>query len=156
MSKDQIYWDDVEVGQELPPMPKIADTQMLVKWAGATGDFNPLHYEDAFAATQGAGGVVVHGRLKRAWLVQFVTTWMGDEGFMRKFSCRFLGWDHPRTMKTMTEPNDGQTWHCTGRVVKKFEDGDHHCVDLEIGVEDGEKKNTTPGTATVILPARSG
>jgi len=154
MSKKQIYWDDVKEGQELAPLPKIADRVMLVKWAGASGDFNPHHYDDAFAATQGTDGVIVHGLLKQAWLIQFVTTWMGDEGFMKKFDCQYRGMDHPRTMKTMSEPNDGPTWHCIGKVLKKYEDGDQACVDLEIGVENGDKKVTTPGSATVVLPKR--
>jgi hypothetical protein len=155
MANDQIYWDDVNEGQEMPPLEKIADRLMLVKWAGASGDFNPHHYDDAFAATQGTDGVIVHGLLKHAWLIQFVTTWMGDEGFLKKFDCQYRGMDHPRTMKTMNDPSDeGDTWHCTGKVLKKYVDGDQHCVDLEIGVENGEKKVTTPGSATVVLPVR--
>lgn len=154
MSKEQVYWDDVQVGQELPPLLKIADRVMLVKWAGASGDFNPHHFDDTFAATQGTDGVIVHGLLKHAWLIQFVTSWMGDQGFLKKFSCQYRGFDHPRTMKTMSEPNEGETWHCVGRVVKKSQDGQDHFVELEIGVENGEKKVTTPGTATVMLPAR--
>jgi len=39
MANDQIYWDDVNEGQEMPPLEKIADRLMLVKWAGASGDF---------------------------------------------------------------------------------------------------------------------
>jgi len=55
----QLYWEDVEVGSEITPLPKVATTQMLVKWAGASGDFNPLHYEDAFAVSQGVVSPVV-------------------------------------------------------------------------------------------------
>ncbi len=155
MAKEQIYWDDVEENMELPPLPKVATTLMLVKWAGATGDFNPHHYDDSFAATQGTDGVIAHGMLKHAWLIQFLTGWMGDQGFMKKFSCQFRGMDRPRKMKTMDQPHDGETWHCKGRVVKKHIDGNDHCVDLEIGIENGEGKVTTPGTATVILPLRN-
>ncbi len=155
MAKQQVFWDDVEVGLELPTLLKIADSLMLVKWAGASGDFNPHHYEDAFAETQGTGGIIVHGMLKHAWLIQFVTTWMGDEGFLKNFSCQYRGFDHPRKMKTMNEPHEGETWNCIGRVVKKYVEGDAHCVDLEIGIENGEKTITTPGTATVILPSRA-
>jgi len=154
MAKEQIYWDDVEEGLELPSLPKIADRLMLVKWAGASGDFNPHHYDDAFAATQGTDGVIVHGLLKHAWLIQFVTTWMGDEGFMKIFDCQYRGFDHPRTMKTMNEPNDGETWTVFGKVSKKYVDGDDHCVDLEIGIENGKQKVTTPGSATVVLPTK--
>ncbi|GAI50814.1 unnamed protein product, partial [marine sediment metagenome] len=52
---EQLYWEDVEVGSEVTPLPKVATTQMLVKFAGASGDFNPLHYEDTYAASQGVG-----------------------------------------------------------------------------------------------------
>ena len=69
MSKEQIYWDDVEEGKELTSLPKVADRVMLVKWAGASGDFNPHHYDDAFAATEGTDGVIVHGLLKHTWLI---------------------------------------------------------------------------------------
>ncbi|MBE0480269.1 MAG: hypothetical protein IBX68_04755 [Dehalococcoidia bacterium] len=155
MSNNQIFWEDVKEGMELPTLPKIAHSVMLVKWAGASGDFNPHHYEDAFAKSQGTGGVIVHGLLKHAWLVQLVTNWMGDEGFMKKFSCQYRGMDYPRLMKTMNEPVEGETWLCKGKIVKKFVDGENHCVDLEIGVENGKGEVTTPGTATVILPTRS-
>jgi hypothetical protein len=54
--------------------------------------------------------------------------------------------------KTMDQPHDGETWHCNGKIEKKYVDGDDHCVDLEIGIENGEGKVTIPGSATVILP----
>ena len=65
----QIFWEDVNVNDEVTPLPKVATTLMLVKWAGASGDFNPLHYDNAFAAAQGVGSPLVHGALKRQWLV---------------------------------------------------------------------------------------
>jgi acyl dehydratase len=154
MAIEQIYWEDVDVDTEMPPLPKIATSLMLVKWAGASGDFNPHHYETEFAMTQGTGGVIVHGLLKHAWLIQFVTDWMGEEGTLKKFSCQYRGLDFPRKMKTMNEPVDGETWQCKGKVVKKYEDGDEHCVDLEIALENGKGQVTTPGTATVELPSR--
>ncbi len=154
MTTEQIYWEDVDVGTEMPPLPKIATSLMLVKWAGASGDFNPHHYETEFAMTQGTGGVIVHGLLKHAWLIHFVTGWMGEDGTLKKFSCQYRGLDFPRKMKTMNEPVDGETWHCKGKVVKKYEDGDEHCVDLEIELENGKGQITTPGTATVELPSR--
>ena len=88
MAKEQRYWEDVDVGTEMPPLPKIATSLMLVKWAGASGDFNPHHYETEFAMSQGTGGVIVHGLLKHAWLIQFVTGWMGEDGTLKKFSCQ--------------------------------------------------------------------
>jgi len=74
--KKQLFWEDVQVGQEIPPLPKIATTQMLVKWAGAFGDFNPLHYENDFAVNfMRTPGIIIHGTLKRQWMIQMMTDW---------------------------------------------------------------------------------
>jgi len=150
----QIHWEDVEVGTELETLPKIANSFMLVQWAGATGDFNPHHYEEAYAQTQGTGGVIVHGLLKHAWLIQLVTNWMGEEGTLKKFACQYRGLDLPRKMKTMNESQEGETWLCKGKITKKYVEDDNHCVDLEIGVENGKGEITTPGSATIILPSQ--
>lgn len=150
----QIYWEDVEVGTEVTPLQKIATTRMLVKWAGASGDFNPLHYDSIFSESQEVGRPIIHGALKRQWLVQLVTDWMGSEGTLRKFSCSYRAMDHPRPMKTTRVFQDGETWWCKGKVTKKYVNGEDHCVDCEIGVENGQGEVTTPGKATVILPSR--
>ena len=109
MEKKKLYWEDVEVGREITPLPKAASRQMMVKWAGASGDFNPLHYEDAFAASEGVGKPIVHGQLKRGWLVQLMTDWIGGQGDLKKFSCQFRAMDYPRPMKDMFEPQEGET-----------------------------------------------
>jgi acyl dehydratase len=77
MAKKQLYFEDVQEGMEVTPLKKIATTRMLVQWAGASGDFNPLHYEDTFAQANGVGSPIVHGALKRAWLGHLMTDWMG-------------------------------------------------------------------------------
>ena len=150
----QLYWEDVEVDTEITPLSKVATRVMLVKWAGAWGDFNPLHHDDSFAASQGREKPIVHGQLKRAWLVHLMTDWIGDEGTLKKFSCQFRGVDYPLSMKTITEPEEGETWWCKGKVTKKYaEDGEHY-LDCTIWVENGKGEVTTPGQATVTLPSR--
>src|ERR1035437_3534900 len=116
----QLYWEDIEIGTELPALPKVATTRMLVQWAGASGDFVPLHYDDAFARSQGLPGIIVHGALKRQWLVQLITGWSGDDGTLKGFACQYRAMDVPRPMKSLTEPNDGETWWCKGKVTKKY------------------------------------
>ncbi len=151
----QLYYGDVEVGTEVTPLAKIATTQMLVQWAGASGDRNPLHYDDDFAKSQGVGAPIVHGALKRAWLGQLVTDWIGEQGELRKLSCRYRGMDYPRKMKTMEEPHAGETWWCKGNVTKKYVEGGEHLVECEIWLENGKGEKTTPGAAVVTLPLRS-
>src|SRR4051794_36861018 len=111
MLTKELYWEDVEIGEVLPTLEKIATTQMLVKWAGASGDFNPLHYEFSFAKAQGVGVPIVHGQLKRAWLVQMVSDWIGESGSIRKLSCQFRAMDFPVGMKSMTEPITSEPTH---------------------------------------------
>jgi hypothetical protein len=152
--KKKLYWEDVRVGSEIPPLPKIATRRMLVKWAGAIGDFNPLHYDDDFAASQGVGKSIVHGQLKRAWLVQLITDWIGESGVLRKFSCQFRKTDYPRGMKTIIEPEKGETWWCKGRVSGKYIADGEHWIECEIWVENGKNDKTTFGSAAIVLPQK--
>jgi acyl dehydratase len=154
MAVQQLYWEDVEEGAAVTPLPKIATTEMLVKWAGASGDLNPLHYEDAFAKAQGQPTVIVHGQLKRAWLAHLMTDWIGPRGVLKKLGCQFRGTDIPRGMVMVSMPKDGETWYCKGTVTKKYVEGDDHLVDCEIWVENGSGEKTTPGSATAALPSR--
>jgi hydroxyacyl-ACP dehydratase HTD2-like protein with hotdog domain len=150
---EQLYWEDIEVGTELSPLAKIATTQMLVKWAGASGDFNPVHYDNTYATATGAGQIIVHGALKRQWLIQLMTDWMGEQGTLKKFSCQYGAMDYPRHMKTMTEPLAGETWLCKGKITKKYAVDNQHFIDCKIWLENSKGEITTSGKATVILPA---
>ena len=151
----QIFWEDIEVGTEIGPLSKVATTRTLVEWAGASGDFVPLHYDDAFARAQGFPGVIVHGALKRQWLVQLVTSWIGTAGTLKKFSCQYRTADSPRPMKSLTEPQDGDIWLCKGKVTKKYIQEGIHFVECDLWVENGKSEITVQGKASVILPSRS-
>ena len=150
----QLYWEDVKEEQEVTTLSKVATTQTLVKWAGASGDFVPLHYDDEFAAASGVGKSIVHGALKRQWLVQLMTDWIGEEGFLKKFSCQYRQIDYPRRMQSLFMPQERETWQCKGKVTKKYAEGGEHLVDCDIWVENGQGQVTTPGKATVILPSK--
>lgn len=152
--RKQLYWEDVEVGSQIPTLPKIATTMMLVKWAGASGDFNPHHYDDQSPMAMATGGIIVHGALKRQWLIQLVTDWIGGEGRLKRFSCQYRRLDFPRRMANFTDPMEGETWLCKGTVTNKYVEDKQHLVDCEIWVENGQGDKTVPGTATVVLPSR--
>lgn len=150
----QPYYEDIKAGDEITPLAKIATTQMLVRWAGAVGDDNPLHYESDFARTQGVGEPIVHGSLKAAWLVQLMTDWAGEQGELKKLSCQYRGMDYPRKMKTMFEPHDGETWWCKGTVIQKYVKDGERFAECEIWVENGKGEKTTQGKALVTLPPK--
>ena len=83
---EQLFYEDVEVGMEIPPLVKNPTTRQLVKWAGASGDFYEIHYDKDFATAAGLPGVIVHGRLKSAFLGQLLTDWIGEEGTVEKMA----------------------------------------------------------------------
>jgi acyl dehydratase len=153
--KEQIYWEDINIGQEIPALPKVATTLMLVKWAGAYGDFNPLHYENDFAISfMKTSGIIVHGTLKRQWLIQMMTDWIGAEGWLKKIGTQFRSMDYPRHMKNLGAPEDGETWQCKGKVTAKSANDGEHVVECEIWLENGKGEVTTSGTAVALLPTR--
>jgi acyl dehydratase len=151
----QLYYEDIEVGMKVTPLLKVATTQTLVHWAGAVGDDSPLHYDTTYAKEQGFDDTIVHGGLKRAWLCQLMTDWIGEEGELTKINCQYRGVDYPRRMKSMFEPYEGETWRCEGIVTDKHPEQGKYFVNCEIWVANGKGEKTTQGTALVCLPSRN-
>ncbi len=154
----QVYFEDVEVGQEVPSIKISPSTQQLVHWAAASGDFYQIHYDERIAKNQKLDDIIVHGALKAGFLAELVWEWMGEEGKLVSYGCQYRGMDYTQ-----------QEIICRGVVTgKKVEDGEH-LVELEIWTETGEPTNagdgrprnppgqkTSPGTAVVVLPSRGG
>ena len=83
------HFEAVAVGDSLPPVTKTITHNQLVRYAGASGDFNPIHTDPDAAQAAGLGGVIAHGLLNMAFLAQLVTDWVGDPGAVRQLRCRF-------------------------------------------------------------------
>ncbi len=137
---DQLYFDDVHEGMELPTLRKDPTTQQLVMYAGASGDFYQIHYDRQFALGNGLPDVILHGALKNAFLGQLITDWVGEHGRLARLSVQYRGMDVP-----------GTPIFAKGVVTKKGEDGEVEC---DIWLENAEGKRTTPGSAAVVLPSR--
>ncbi len=140
----QPYFEDVEVGMEIPPLVKHPTTQQLVKYAGASGDYYQIHYDKDYALNNNLPGVIIHGALKSAWLGQLMTDWIGESGTLRKLAVQYRRMDTP-----------GDTITCKGTVTKKVVEEDNHMVECDIWLENAQGDKTTLGSATVILPSRS-
>lgn len=139
----QIYFEDVDIGSEIPALVKKITTRQLVKWAGASQDYFEIHYDKDVALEKGLPGVIVHGRIKAAFLGQMLTDWIGEEGTLRRFACKYKGMDQP-----------GQTLTCQGKVTKKQVTDGLNLVDCEVWISNDSGSVTTTGTATVALPSR--
>jgi len=140
---EQVFYEDVEEGLSIPDLIKNPSKRQLVKWAAASGDFNELHYDKDLATSLGFPDVILHGRLKAAFLGQLITDWIGERGNLRKLSCSYRRNDLP-----------GQELTCRGRVTRKYVQNSDHMVECEIWTESLQGEQTTPGTATVVLPSR--
>ena len=141
---DQIYFEDVEVGSEIPTLVKEPDSLQLVHWAAGSSDFYQIHYDAEFAKRNGLPGTIVHGALKHAFLGELLHEWVAPAGRIKRFACSYRGMDLPNQRLTQK-----------GKVTKKYQEGERNIVEVEIWVEDAEGKNTTPGSATVTLPSRA-
>ncbi len=129
---------DVKLGDALPPLTKPPiTTRQLVQYAGACGDFNPIHYDDPFARAGGYPSVIAHGMLSMGFFGQLVTTWAGP-GAVERISARF---------KAVTFPGDVIT--CTGEVVEKDEAARTAVIKLIAKNQAGAV--TLEGSATIKL-----
>ncbi len=140
---DQLYFEDIAVDSEITPLIKQPTTRQLVMWAGASGDYNPIHYDKDFAQGRGLPAVIVQGQLAGAFLGQLVTDWIGEQGILRKLRLSYKGMNYP-----------GEAIICRGRVSKKYvEDGEHY-VECSLWAENANGEKTVTGMAVAIIPAR--
>ncbi|MCZ0987520.1 MULTISPECIES: MaoC family dehydratase [Streptomyces] len=127
----KIAYDDVEVGTELPAQTFSVDRATLVRYAGASGDFNPIHWNEKFAKEVGLPDVIAHGMFTMAEAIRVVTDWTGDPGAVVEYGVRFT--------KPVVVPNDdkGAVIEVSGKVAAKLDDNTVR-VDLT-ATSEGEK-----------------
>ncbi|MGW3624229.1 MaoC family dehydratase [Streptomyces sp. NPDC000880] len=112
----KISYADVEVGTELPAQSFPVTRAALVRYAGASGDFNPIHWNEKFATEVGLPDVIAHGMFTMAEAVRVVTDWVGDPGAVVEYGVRFT--------KPVVVPNDekGALIEVSGKVAVKLDD----------------------------------
>jgi acyl dehydratase len=140
---EQVCYEDVNVGDEIPKLVKNCTTQQLVMWATGSGDMYPIHYDKDFAASSGLPGIIVHGALKNAFLGQMLHDWVGEKGQIKTYGCQYRGMDVPN-----------EDIICRAVVTNKAQDGGLNLVELDIWTEKASGEKTSPGKATVVLPSR--
>jgi len=138
-------FEDLSVGAEAPPLvvENISRTH-FVRYAGASGDFNPMHHDDTVATSIGNPSVFGHGMLTAGLMARVLKDWFGPAA-LRRFQVRFSKQVWP-----------GETLSCTATVsgLRDAEESGVGLVDVECQVvnQDGEAKLT--GTATAAVPKR--
>ncbi|MFG2553416.1 MaoC family dehydratase [Streptomyces sp. NPDC048581] len=121
----KIAYGDIEVGTELPTQTFPVTRATLVQYAGASGDFNPIHWNEKFATEVGLPDVIAHGMFTMAEAIRVVTDWTGDPGAVVQYGVRFT--------KPVVVPNDdqGATIEVSGKVAAKLDDNQVR-VDLTV------------------------
>ena len=112
----KIAYAEVEVGTELPAQSFPVTRATLVRYAGASGDFNPIHWNERFAREVGLPDVIAHGMFTMAEALRVVTDWTGDPGAVLEYGVRFT--------KPVVVPNDdvGAVIDVTGKVAVRLDD----------------------------------
>jgi acyl dehydratase len=142
---NQVYFEDVQEGKEIPVLTEKGTSQRLVMWAAGSGDFYQIHYDKDFAQGTGLPDRITHGALKHALLGRLLHEWVGDGGRVKKVACQYRGMDIVN-----------EDVICHGVVKRKYQEAGENLVELDIWTETPQGQKTTPGTGIVALPSRGG
>lgn len=142
--KQQLYWEDIAIGQELPALVKKPTTKTIVMWAGATDAYGEMHYDKDIALKNGFQGVILHGEMLGAYLMQLFAERIGARGYISSISYR-----HGKP----AYPN--QAFSCRAKATRKFEKDDKAFVVFDTWVEDEAGEKASAGSAAICLPKMS-
>lgn len=140
----QLFWEDVEEGQEVPPFSQKVGYMELNRFAGANEELVPIHMDADYAKNVAKlPDVIIMGNLKLAYIANAITDWAGDDGWITKLAIDY------RKMDTVNS-----TITAKGKVTKKYQQDGKNLVDLDVWVENEAGEVTTPGSAVLSLPSR--
>ena len=140
----KVYYEDVQVGDAIPKLVKLPVSHLqLVRYAGASGDFNPLHTDPKFGELVGIGGIIAHGMLIMGFVGQMLSDYVGPTA-LRKFDVHFKG---------MTRIDDVIT--CTGTITEKHEVDNEGRITGKVRASDQNGDVKVTGTFVAALPHRS-
>ena len=137
---------EVAEGDELPPLRVRLTRAELIRYAGASGDFNPIHWNERVAREVGLPDVIAHGMLTMGLATRLVTTWAGDPAAVVECGVRFT--------RPIPVPDDaeGALVEFSGRVTRRRDDG---TLLIAITARSAGQAVLGKATATVALPDSS-
>jgi acyl dehydratase len=144
MDRINAHFEDLQEGDEIadwPPIENITRSH-FVRYAGASGDFNPMHHDDTVATKVGYPSVFGHGMFTAGVLGHYLTDWVGV-GNVRKFAVQFKGQLYP-----------GRTLQIKAKVNRKYKENGENRIDADLTVTDDQGATLVTGSATAALPSR--
>ena len=144
MASKKLYYEDVNVGDEVPPfvVENLTRTD-FVRYAGSSGDFNPIHHAQTFAEVSAYPTVFAMGMFNAGLLSKCVTDYVGREN-LRKYMVRFA-----------TQVWPGDTVTCTGKVTKKGTENGDKVIEGELQMTNQKGQVAIQGSFKAALPSRS-
>jgi len=140
MPARKLYFDAVRVGEELPPLTKAAlDRVQLARYAGASGDYNPVHVDELAAKAAGMPSVYAPGMLVMGLLGHLLTDWARGAQ-VRRFGVKFVKMAWP-----------GDTVVCKGRVTDRWGEGGRYFAELDLWAENQRGELLLKGQAALQL-----
>ena len=142
MGEQKLFFDDVQEGDRAPEFSQTLGRTDLVMYAGASGDFNPMHHDEVAAKEAGLPSVFGHGMFTMGLLGKALTDYVGV-GNLKLYRVRFT---------KQTWPGEKLTTNVT--VAKKYEEHGEHRVDLDVSVVNDAGEAKIQGVAVAALPTR--
>ena len=138
-----VSYDQIEAGAELPAASYPVTRLSLVKYCGASGDFNVIHWNERIAKAVGLPDVIAHGMFTMAQAGRYVTDWAGPGAFVAEFGVRFS------SMVVVPDDDHGATIEISGQVEEKLDDNQ---VAIALTARSSGEKVLTRARAVVRLP----
>jgi len=147
-----VNYDDIEVGDKMPVYTSAPITRThLVRYAGASGDFNPLHHDETFIKMIGMNNVIAHGTLIMGIVGEAITSWIENK-YLRKFNTRFLSMTEPVDLNDMENTTDRAIIIVTGEIVKKFEENGEKRIQCDVIAQNALGSKKLSGFFIAALP----
>ncbi len=144
MSKQQLYYEDVSVGDEIPPVTDSVSEVQMFFFSAATNNGHRIHYDLPYAQSEGLPTILVHGPLQAALIARTITDWIGPAGRLTSIDIQNRGSAVPHQEITFG-----------GLVKEKIEKDGQYLVTCEIFERNDADEVLMPGSATVSLPSRA-
>jgi acyl dehydratase len=139
----RIAFDDLEAGAELPAASYPVTRLSLVKYCGASGDFNVIHWNERIARSVGLPSVIAHGMFTMAQAGRYVTDWAGPGAVVTEFGVRFS------SLVVVPDDDSGATIEVSATIADKL---DGRRVALELTARSAAEKVLSRARAVVRLP----
>lgn len=142
-----MYFEDLAVGDQIPSISKgPMSTAHIMRWSAAMENWHRIHYDKEYATKHdGLPDVLVNGSWKQHVLIQLLTDWVGEDGWLVSMSFQYRNMNVP-----------GETLTAWGEVTGKDERDGLGYVSLNIGLKNGAGIESSPGTAQVAVALRGG